>query len=68
MIDIVLEQNLNSQRLIQAFSTKLNSVNVHKGLCELFEDRPTSPCLGIFTVVFAEQFCKENPGYTWRPL
>lgn len=67
MIDTVLEQELNERRLMPTgfFAT---DIPLHKGMCELFEDRPTSPSLGFFTVAFAEHFCRKNPGYTWKSI
>jgi hypothetical protein len=63
MIHHELESALNEERIR---GTSLGDTS--KGLCEMYEDRPISERIGIFTVVFAEQFCKENPGYTWRAL
>lgn len=39
-----------------------------RGMAELFEDRPSSPALGIFTAVFCEQFCDKFSGYAWRAI
>lgn len=56
---------LDQERLVQV-SRFGHQPDTSRGLAEIYEDRPIAKCLGIFTVVFAERFCKETPGYVWR--
>lgn len=42
--------------------------DVSEGMAELYEDRPSSPCIGVFTTVFCRAFCEQNKEYVWRSL